>query len=215
MTKAKIKKAKKVKVLKVPDKTRNSAALKQLKWKLRDVRIPGRCIKADCGKTGVQGLFCKKHKKILRKRQLKLNNIPWRKKKAKKGYVPDQPHVLYAGAATAYTLKDKKKALARVKAGNSILKSVKELEAAIAKRLAKKAVVAKSKPASKPAPKPAGKSPTKPLAKPPPKKVFKKPEIKTVTKVKVHVKKKAAKEPVLPEGPPLHEEDFDAPVSAP
>ena len=174
--KAKAPKAKKP--LTVPSRTVTSAAFIKLKWKPKPVRVPGKCSRLGCNKTGVKGLFCKKDKKTLRKLQLKLNNIPWRKKKAKPNYVPDQPHVVYGKKATQFTLKNKDKAVKRVKAGLSVLENVKDLEKAIAAVGATKVKVAAPK----------VKKEAKPKAK------WKKPAVKSV-KVKTKVKAKKAKAP--------------------
>src|SRR3990167_7759320 len=113
-TKKEVKKVKRVKVYLIPETTRASKAIKTLKWKLPENRTIGACSRIGCKvRSGVAGIFCKKDKKILRKEQLRLNNIPWRKKKAEPDYEPDQPHVLYSGAATKFTIENKDKAVKR------------------------------------------------------------------------------------------------------
>lgn len=114
------KRAPKIKYLSIPVRTAASKAIRKLKWSLKEKRLPGQCIKQGCNKKGCEGIFCKKHKKILRKVQLKLNNIPWRKKKVQPGYKPKQMHVVYAGKATKQTLADEKRARKRVKMGKSL-----------------------------------------------------------------------------------------------
>ncbi len=126
--------AKKVHMLVPPLKTVKSKAFLKLKWVAKESRLPGTCLKKGCSKTGVQGQWCKKHRKIIRKVQLKLNNIPWRKKvKAQgKSYKPNQMHVVYGGKATPATLKDQKRASKRVRLGKStVIETQKMLDKAI------------------------------------------------------------------------------------
>lgn len=165
-----------VKVYVVPSKTRASKAIKSLKWKLPENRTLGKCCKVGCSKTGVQGIFCKKHSKILRKEQLRLNNIPWRKKVQAQGkdYMPDHPHLAYNGVATKFAVVKPKAALKLVKSGDRVLKTRRELEAAIAARNTARKAARKEK-----APKAKVKKEAKPAAK--------------VISIKKHKKEKAEK----------------------
>lgn len=130
--KTKKKAVKKEKLYGIPIKTAASKSIKSLKWKLKEERPKGHCLKRGCSKVGVQGIFCKKHKKILRKEQLRLNNIPWRKKKVQANYKPKQMHLIYKGKATKATLADEKRARKRVKLGKSkTITSTKLLQKAI------------------------------------------------------------------------------------
>lgn len=151
---SKPKAAKKPKMLVPPIRTAASKSIKSLKWKLKEERLPGTCIKVGCPKTGCTGVFCKKHKRILRKEQLRLNNIPWRKKVQKMGkaYKPNQMHVAYKGVATPATLKDEKRARKRVRLEKSVYTKKlldKAIEAAKKER--------KQNPTAKPAYKKVGK----------------------------------------------------------
>lgn len=47
--------------------------------------------------------WCIKHKKLIRKIQLRRNNITYNKRKAKKGWQPKQPHLTYKGRPTEWT----------------------------------------------------------------------------------------------------------------
>lgn len=109
----------KVKTYGIPIKTAASKSIKKLNWKLKESRLKGVCLKVGCTKTGCKGVFCKKHRKILRKTQLKLNNIPWRKKKAQPNYIPTQKHLAYDGKATKFVLKDPDRARKIVKKGHN------------------------------------------------------------------------------------------------
>lgn len=104
-----------------PEKTLKSAAAKKLKWKLLAKRKPGQCTKAGCSKPSKSKLFCPKHRKLLRKMQLKLNNIPWVAKKRKLGakYEPNQKHLVYKGKPTEWTRRYAPKAIALVKKGHN------------------------------------------------------------------------------------------------
>lgn len=131
------KKAPKIKMLTIPARTASSKAIKSLKWKLKEERKSGACAKQGCNKIGVQGLWCKKHRKILRKEQLRLNNIPWRKKvqagggKAK--YKRDQIHVGYGGNASEFAVANPDLARKRVRKGHSTtFVTMKMLEKALA-----------------------------------------------------------------------------------
>lgn len=125
-------KTKKINMLGIPVRTAASKSIRVLKWKLKDARLPGQCIKQGCSKTKCERIFCKKHNKILRKEQLRLNNIPWRKKKSQPGYKPKQMHLVYKGKATKATLADEKRARKRVKLGKStIITSQKMLNKAM------------------------------------------------------------------------------------
>ncbi len=110
-----------------------SKALAALKLKFRDPTISGLCAVASCKEKspGTARLYCKAHKKAIRKMQLKLNNITWKKRKAagKAGN-----HVVYDGAATKFAVKNTKKALVKVTTGHASIKTKKELDAAIAAR---------------------------------------------------------------------------------
>ncbi len=91
------------------DATTKSAALLSLKWKLRDPAPLGLCARRGCNaKTPGKVIFCGPHKKVLRKRQLELNNIPWKKKVKEQGkkYNPDQLHLAYKAVATPAALRN-------------------------------------------------------------------------------------------------------------
>lgn len=109
----------KVKTYGIPKTTAASKSIKKLNWKLKESRLKGACLKQGCSKVGCKGVFCKKHRKILRKVQLKLNNIPWRKKKAQPNYVPTQKHLAYAGKATKFVMNDVDRAKKIVKKGHN------------------------------------------------------------------------------------------------
>jgi hypothetical protein len=47
--------------------------------------------------------WCAEHKKLIRKIQLRRNNITYNKRKAKKGWQPKQPHLTYKGRPTEWT----------------------------------------------------------------------------------------------------------------
>ena len=170
MKKTKSKKAPKTYV--VPMTTKACPALKVLKWTLKPTRTKGSCIKVGCAKTGIATLWCVQHRKQLRKVQLKLNNIPWRKKRAKAGYKPTVPHLVYRGAVTPFAAKNREVAHKRIKAGFSrIVKSVKEFDALLTKQTVvttkvkpkAKGPVKKVAPKSKPAPKAKAKAPKAPV----------------------------------------------------
>lgn len=100
-------------------KTSKSHAIKSLGLKLSPVKLRGACNVAGCSgrPANSRTLFCSKHKKEIRKEQLKLNNIVWRKRVAEKkaGH-----HVVYRGKATEWALTHKEQALKAVKAERSI-----------------------------------------------------------------------------------------------
>lgn len=110
----------------------NCAAIKKLNWKLRAARVPGLCSKLGCQvKFPSRGqIYCKAHKKAVRKVQLKLNNIVWRRR-VKAGTAGH--HVVYDDTATKWTMKARKEAEKKVKTNHSIVKTLKVLNTIIAK----------------------------------------------------------------------------------
>jgi hypothetical protein len=134
----------------VPAKrTTQSKALAQLKWKLKPIRTRGVCSKQGCNIkwTGAPGrVFCKKHKKVLRKLQLKLNNVVWLKR-VKAGTAGH--HVIYKNHVTEFAAKKPKEALKKVEQGKATV------DVPTFKKILKTApkVKAVSKPEAKPAPK--------------------------------------------------------------
>jgi hypothetical protein len=107
-------------------------AMVALKNKIKLQVVPGECRFRGCSKKtiGTRAKWCLKHKKAIRKFQLKENNKVWNKK-VKEGKADH--HVVYRGHATVWALQNKEKAIRKVKMGVSIIPTVKELEAAFRK----------------------------------------------------------------------------------
>ncbi len=116
-------KSKKPKVLadlKPGKRTTQSKALAALKWKLKPIRTRGVCAKLGCNIKfpNARRVFCKKHKKALRKVQLKLNNVVWNKR-VKAGTAGH--HVVYKGGATEFAVKKTAEAEKKIKAGKATI----------------------------------------------------------------------------------------------
>lgn len=124
------------------------------KFKWKKERIRGECDILGCKAKGHPGYRCKKHKKAVRKVQLKLNNIRWRKnvKEGKAGH-----HVVYTPMEekqrlTKWARKDTASAEKVVKQEATIIdmETFKKLKKADAKPVKTAKAKAKPKPAAKP-----------------------------------------------------------------
>lgn len=111
-------------------KTGPGPAMVQFAKKLRKTPEQGMCHVLGCEKKSVtlRAKWCMGHKKAIRKAQLKANNKVWRKR-VKEGLAGH--HVIYAGAATAFSLKNRELAEKIVAAGRATIATKKELEKAI------------------------------------------------------------------------------------
>lgn len=135
--------AKKAEVWKVLKKTTHSKTLASLKLKVKPERIPGVCLVQGCNKPSATGLaqWCRDHKKAIRKEQLRLNNIVWRKRveQGKAGH-----HLVYRNKPTGFAVENPDKALAIAKKGVGITEP-DDLKKILAKGAASKKVKAAKK----------------------------------------------------------------------
>lgn len=125
---AKAKKAPKEKAkggpsLQIKDRAKVGPAMKKFKFKVK--RQKGECDVLGCKVKGLGSKRrCPKHKKLIRKAQLKANNVVWRKR-VKDGVAGH--HAVYTDSdegktrATKFAVKAADKALAAVKAGHSVV----------------------------------------------------------------------------------------------
>ncbi len=133
-------KAKAVKAAKVPKVKAPKAAKKvgpgTVKFKFKENRKPGQCDVLNCSVNNLKGVKrrCPKHKKIIRKAQLKANNVVW-KKRVKNKEAGHHAVYTYDGKqlATRYSLKATDKVADVVKKGHSIIKEVGTFKAIVAK----------------------------------------------------------------------------------
>lgn len=96
---------------------------------LKTDRKPGQCLMLECDETTEpRKKWCSKCKLAVRKLQLAENAVAW-KKRVKAGTAGH--HVTYKGAATVFTLKNRKLAEKIVASGRSMLKSQAQLRNAV------------------------------------------------------------------------------------
>src|SRR5687767_13403560 len=112
-------------------RTLKCEAIKSLKLKLRPTRIMLKCSVDNCKKDvpNERTTFCHWHKKDIRREQLRLNNITW-KRRVKKGTA--KHHLTYRREATEWAVVHPADALAKAKKGYGELPPV-ELAEAISK----------------------------------------------------------------------------------
>lgn len=103
-------------------------AMQKLAAKIKLKFEPGECRVRGCNKKTVGLKWCPKHKKIIRKMQLKANNAVWHKR-VKAGTADH--HVVYKKHATVWALTHQDKALAKVKKGLSIIQTPKDFQKAL------------------------------------------------------------------------------------
>lgn len=129
-------KAKAVKAAKVKAKAAKKVGPGTIKFKFKENRKPGQCDVLNCSVNNLKGLKrrCPKHKKIIRKAQLKANNVVW-KKRVKNKEAGHHAVYTYDGKqlATRYSLKATDKVADAVKKGHSIIKEVGAFKAIVAK----------------------------------------------------------------------------------
>ena len=122
------------------DRSKVGPAMKRFKFK-KD-RKPGECDVLGCKVNGLApARRCHKHKKLIRKAQLKANNVVWRKR-VKEGTAGNHAVYTFDGdqVATKFARKESSKALAAVKAGHAVVD-----EKGFKKALAAAEVVRKAK----------------------------------------------------------------------
>lgn len=105
-------------------------------FKLKDPAEPGVCRVYGCSKkaSSGKGRWCAPHKKEIRKAQLKANNVIWRKR-VKAGTAGH--HVVYSVEKklrpTEWAVKNKEKALAKVKKGEATIEGIGEFKKLLSK----------------------------------------------------------------------------------
>lgn len=125
-----------LKAVKAPKKERTKPVGKgTLLFKYKPKRSREVCDVLSCREKPKKGFRCEKHRKMIRKAQLKANNVVW-KKRVKEGTAGH--HVVYTKPdtgktiATKFSLKATDKATAVVKSGHSIIGEVGKFKAIVA-----------------------------------------------------------------------------------
>lgn len=111
-------------------KTGPGPAMLKLQNKLKAAPVQGQCDVRGCNAKAAspRAFRCLKHRKAIRKLQLKANNAVWRRR-VKAGTAGH--HVVYRRAATVFTLKNRPLAEKIVMAGRATVTTKTELEKAI------------------------------------------------------------------------------------